>query len=79
MYKKGKLYAQIDDYLNFAKLTMTSIIYCHNKQPKNTLQTIKQADRLLKLDNQAKKLFIHHIEQNSCNNLKTIGTLSKLS
>lgn len=50
MYKKRKLYAQIDDYLNYAKLTMTSIIYCHNKQPKNTLQTIKQADRLLKLD-----------------------------
>lgn len=34
-------------------------------------------NRLLKLDNWAKKIFIHYIKQNICNNFKTLGSSSK--
>lgn len=62
IYKESKLHMQIGNHLKLAKSTVISIIYRYNKQPKHPLQPIKQAGRLVKLDDQAKRLFICHIK-----------------
>lgn len=77
MHETGKAHLQISDHLKLAESTMTFIIHNHNKQPKHPLQLINRAGRPLKLEDQAIKPIIRHIEQNSYDNFKTIVTSSK--
>lgn len=77
MNKESKWYMQISNHLKLVKSTMTTIIHHHNRQPEYPVWLTKQVGRPLKLDKQAKRLLIYHIEQNPYNNLKALGTLSK--
>ena len=77
VHEQGKSHAQIGDHLKLAKSTVTSIIHRHNRQPEHPLRPTKRAGRPLKLDDRAKRLFIHHIEQNPQDNLKALATPSK--
>lgn len=76
-YEERKLYIQIGDYLKLSKSTVTSILYCHNRQPKHLLQPTRRVHRLFKLHNRAKRVFICHIKQNPYNNHKPLSTSSK--
>ncbi len=72
-----KLQAQIDDYWKFAKFTITSIIYYYIKKQKRQVRLTHRAFTPSKLDDRVKRLFLHHIEQNLFDNLKTLGIHSK--
>ena len=77
MHDARKLQVQIDDYWKFAKSTMSSIIYYYIKEQKRQVRLTHRAFPPSKLDDRAKRLFLHHIEQNLCDNIKTLGIPSK--
>ncbi len=62
MHEENKSHAQIGDYLKLAKSTMISTIHCHNRQREHSFRPTKWADRLFKMNDQAKRQFIRHIE-----------------
>lgn len=43
MQKVDEFYVQIVDHLKLAKSNVTSIIYCHNRQPKHLLNPLNKS------------------------------------
>ena len=77
MHEACKFHMQIGDHVKLAKSMVIFIIHGYNKRPKHSIRLTKLVGQPFKLDNSARKLFIRHIEQNLCHNLKALGTSLK--